>query len=102
MAEITFDASGAAMRGYLATPGASPRTPPWPGVVVLHEAFGVNADIREKADRFADRGYLALAPDLYSGGPRPLCMLAAFRAMATGGGRTVEAIDAARAALSGR
>jgi carboxymethylenebutenolidase len=35
------------------------------GVVVVQEAFGVNAHIREMADRFANDGYLAIAPALY-------------------------------------
>ncbi|MPY74364.1 MAG: dienelactone hydrolase family protein [Alphaproteobacteria bacterium] len=34
-------------------------------VVVVQEAFGVNAHIREMADRFAQEGYLAIAPALY-------------------------------------
>ena len=37
--------------GYLAVPSASPG--PWPAVVVIHEAFGLNDDIRRKADEFA-------------------------------------------------
>ena len=37
---------------------------PWPGVVVIHEVFGVNDDIREQVGRLAAAGYLALAPDL--------------------------------------
>ncbi len=36
---------------------------PWPGVVVIHEAFGLNADIRSKADRLAAEGYVALRMD---------------------------------------
>ena len=30
---------------------------PWPGVVVLHESFGLNYDIRQQADRLAAAGY---------------------------------------------
>jgi carboxymethylenebutenolidase len=34
-------------------------------VIVLQEAFGVNDHIRSVADRFADEGYLAVAPQLF-------------------------------------
>jgi carboxymethylenebutenolidase len=34
-------------------------------VIVLQEAFGVNDHIREVADRFADEGYMAVAPQLF-------------------------------------
>ena len=34
-------------------------------VIVLQEAFGVNGHIRNVADRFADEGYLAVAPQLF-------------------------------------
>ena len=32
-----------------------------PAVVVLHEAFGINADIREKCDELAERGFIGVA-----------------------------------------
>lgn len=38
---------------------------PFPGVLVLMEAFGLNADIQAIAGRLADEGYLTIAPDLY-------------------------------------
>jgi len=38
-----------------------------PGLVVIHELFGVTPWIREVADQFAAKGYLALAPDLFGG-----------------------------------
>ncbi|MDT7933463.1 MAG: dienelactone hydrolase family protein [Sphingomonadaceae bacterium] len=38
---------------------------PIPAIIVVQEIFGVNAGIRAKADRWANEGYLALAPDLF-------------------------------------
>jgi carboxymethylenebutenolidase len=36
-----------------------------PGLLVLHEIFGVGTYIRAAADRIADLGYVAMAPDLF-------------------------------------
>jgi carboxymethylenebutenolidase len=72
---------------------------PWPGVVVLHESFGLNADIRQHADRLAAAGYAALAPDLI-GSWR--CLLATFRALTRGHGKPFEDIETARTTLAGR
>jgi carboxymethylenebutenolidase len=44
---------------------AYPETTPAPSVVVLHEVFGVNADIRETCDALAAKGFIAVAPDLF-------------------------------------
>src|SRR5215210_691840 len=89
------------MADYLAVP--QDIAGPWPGVVVIHEAFGLNDDIRAKADRFASRGYLALAVDLFDHGPpRAVCVLGAFRSLAAGKGRPVEEIGAARTQLADR
>ncbi len=44
---------------------AKPDTLPAPVVVVLQEAFGVNADIRATCDEIARQGFVAVAPDLY-------------------------------------
>jgi carboxymethylenebutenolidase len=62
----------APLAAYLARPdGAQPA----PGVVVIHEIFGLNDNIREIARRFAHEGYAALAVDLFAPGNRALCLL---------------------------
>jgi carboxymethylenebutenolidase len=55
-------ADGTSMQAYLARPGAgySPT-----GVIVAHELFGVNPDIRGVADDLAGSGYLTIAPEFY-------------------------------------
>ena len=50
--------------GYLATP---PGSGPWPGLIVIQEWWGLDAQTKSIADRFAAAGYLAFAPDLYHG-----------------------------------
>jgi carboxymethylenebutenolidase len=54
---------GAGASGYLAKPSGVPGI----GVVVMMEAFGLNAFIKGVCDRFARAGYMALAPDIYHG-----------------------------------
>ena len=99
MPDITFPVAGSNWPGYLATP-ATP--PPWPGVVVIHEAFGLNADIRAKADVMAAHGYLALAPDLFDGKSWVRCIRSAFGQLRTGRGPAFTALDAARQFLADR
>jgi carboxymethylenebutenolidase len=61
--DVTFQSDGFAMRAYLARPKA-PGT--WPAVIVLHEAFGLVDHERDVARCFANAGFIALAPDIYS------------------------------------
>jgi carboxymethylenebutenolidase len=61
--EINFESDGAKMGGYLARPKASGT---YPGVLILHEAFGLVEHERDVARRFANQGFIALAPDVYS------------------------------------
>src|ERR1700751_1260625 len=61
--DITFNSDGFEMQGYLARPKA-PGT--YPGVLVLHEAFGLVEHERDVARRFANAGLIALAPIVYS------------------------------------
>ena len=75
---------------------------PWPGVVVLHESFGLNDDIRQQADRLAAAGYVAVAPDLYSAGGAWRCIRATFAALTRGHGKAFDDIEAARTWLASR
>ena len=59
--DITINTASGAMGGYLAMP-ASGRGP---GLVVIQEIFGVNKVMRDLADGYAARGYMALCPDLF-------------------------------------
>lgn len=59
-----FDIFGRPQSGYLALP-ASPGE--HPAIVVVHEWWGVNDQIRSICDRFAKEGFMALAVDLYGG-----------------------------------
>src|SRR6266436_4849027 len=58
---ITFEGRDGAFGAYI----ARPKTLPAPAVVVLHEVFGVNTDIRKTCDELAEQGFLAVAPDLF-------------------------------------
>lgn len=57
---------------------------PYPGVVVIHEAFGLNDNIREICRRFADEGYAALGVDLFEGRNRAVCMARMLAGAMTG------------------
>ncbi|BDW80945.1 carboxymethylenebutenolidase [Erythrobacter sp. Dej080120_24] len=46
---------------YVARPGSTPKA----AIIVIQEIFGVNTGIRQKCDKLAAEGYLALAPDLF-------------------------------------
>jgi carboxymethylenebutenolidase len=70
MAILTETISEPGFSGYLARPERA--AGPLPGLVVIQEAWGVDAHIEDVTRRFAAAGYLALAPDLFAaGGQRP-------------------------------
>ena len=76
---------------------------PFPGVLVLHESYGLNDDMRRIARRFAEAGYVAMCPDLYSHGSRMLCLTRVIVDMLRGSvAREIEDILAARDALTAR
>jgi carboxymethylenebutenolidase len=87
------------LEAYVARPAGDG---PWPGVVVIHDAMGMSADVRAHADWFASNNYLAVAPDLYSRGNKAVCMVATFRSLAARSGQAFDDIDAVRAWLAAR
>ena len=100
MPDMPYPVAGGVAPGYLAIPSAG--AGPWPGVVVIHEAFGLNDDIRKKADEFAARGYLALAPDLFGGKSWVRCVRSAFGQLRAQSGPAFPALEAARDFLAAR
>lgn len=46
---------------YVAQPEGAPKA----AIIVIQEVFGVNEGIRRKCESWAEKGYLALAPDLF-------------------------------------
>jgi carboxymethylenebutenolidase len=52
------------VKGYLSNPDGNG---PWPAMIVIQEWWGLDAQTKSIADRFAQEGYLAFAPDLYHG-----------------------------------
>jgi len=59
---VTFKANGRTADGYLAGPKGN-----GPGIIVIQEWWGLVPHIESIADRFADEGFCALAPDLFHG-----------------------------------
>lgn len=87
--DLTIYLPGDPIPGYLAVPkGAGP----WPGVVVLHQAFGLDDDIRRISDRLASMGYLSIAPDLLATG-RVKCLALLFRDVLRGSGENVDRVS---------
>ncbi|MHB2023257.1 MAG: dienelactone hydrolase family protein [Mycobacteriales bacterium] len=82
--------------GYQAVPAGDG---PWPGVVMVHEAFGLDDVMRRQADRLAAAGYLTIAPDLFSAGGARRCLVSTLRSLSSGRGRAYADIEAARAWL---
>lgn len=86
----------AGVPAYLAVPEGED---PWPGLVLVHEIYGLDDQMRGHADRLAGLGFLTLAPDLFTRGRRLTCLRATFSALAKGTGAPFDDIAATRARL---
>ena len=72
---------------------------PWPGVVMIHEAWGIDEVLRRQADKLAAAGYLVFAPDLIGEGMWLRCVVATLRALQARAGRPFELIETCRQRL---
>lgn len=61
--DITYTTNNDTIGAYLAFPDDSDKHP---GVILIHEIFGLDAHTRKVADRLAAEGYVVLAPHLFS------------------------------------
>ena len=61
---VSYRSNGGTSEGYLAIPASGTASP---AVIVIQEWWGLVPHIRSVADRFAEAGFVALAPDLYHG-----------------------------------
>jgi len=62
--DVTYKSGDETVHGILYTPSGAG---PFPGIVVIHEWWGLNDWVKEQASKLADQGYVTLAIDLYRG-----------------------------------
>ncbi|MGC1480675.1 MAG: dienelactone hydrolase family protein [Chthoniobacterales bacterium] len=63
--EVTYPAGDIEAKGLLAIPEGDGKSP---GILVVHEWWGINDYARERAKMLAELGYVALAVDMYGDG----------------------------------
>ncbi|MFY9911469.1 MAG: dienelactone hydrolase family protein [Candidatus Sulfotelmatobacter sp.] len=61
---VSYKSGDETVKGILYTPAGKG---PFPGIIVIHEWWGLNDWVKEQASKLADQGYEALAIDLYRG-----------------------------------
>ena len=93
--EIDYAAGSRRVRAHLAVPGSGRGR----GVVVLHEAWGLDAFVRGVCARLAREGFVALAPDLFDGKQAADVAEAQRLSDALGAARVEEDLDGAVRAL---
>ncbi len=63
--EVTYSSGTTTMKGFIAYPATNEKRP---GVLVVHEWWGLNDYVRARARKLAELGYVAFAVDMYGDG----------------------------------
>jgi carboxymethylenebutenolidase len=95
---VSYAGNGGTSEGYLAVPAGGSG----PAVVVIQEWWGLVPHIKELVERFAEAGFVALAPDLYHGVQTTEPDEAGKLAMGLAMDRAAKDIAGAAAYLAGR
>lgn len=93
------DAQGNELLGYLATPE---EPAPHPGVLLLHEWWGLNEEMTVLADALAEQGYVVFVPDAYRGRVASLVPRALWLRLTTPEAQIFNDVDAGLAYLLSR
>lgn len=97
MGEVMLTTRRGRMPLYVATPAGEG---PWPGVVVIHDAAGVDPDPLRQADWLAGAGFLTVAPDLFYWARKGTCLRGFVRDTLMRRGETFDDVETARAWLA--
>ncbi len=98
MPEVQIEVE-ATLPAYLAVPDGEG---PWPGVLVIHDAYGMTPDAHTQADWLASEGFLAVVPDLFRGGTAASCLKAIMQSTLRREGQIFDDLETARSWLAGR
>ena len=99
MVDIDILTPSGPMPAYIARPNSGG---PWPGVVVIHDAFGAGDNLQRHADWLAACGYLVAAPNLLHWSKKFTCLRSTMKDVAARKGRSFDDIEATRLWLKGQ
>jgi carboxymethylenebutenolidase len=100
MTTITLEAADGPVEALFVVPTG--REGPWPGVLIVHDIFGLTSDVQKISQRVANAGYVVVTPNLFFRGGPVRCVMRVFRELLMQRGRALEDVQAAKSFLAGR